>query len=64
MGSTIGDACKKCGASLTLHLYPRVGPAPGNMIVCTNDDCDASWAAQERHQQELSRCRPASPYRK
>lgn len=37
-----------CGSPNTLYCYPRVGPAPGNMKVCTRDECDRSLAAIKR----------------
>src|SRR5690242_13503747 len=28
--------CSRCGSPMMLHFYPRPGPAPGNMKVCTD----------------------------
>jgi hypothetical protein len=37
-------------------MYPRPGGVPGNMLVCTNDECEASIAGMQRRQQaELDR---------
>lgn len=41
--SPLDEPCKRCGSPLTLYFYPR-GPndPPGNQIVCTKPECDAS----------------------
>lgn len=48
MESLLDRPCSRCGAPVTLYFYPRSGPAPGNMIVCTDPKCDASVEAGQR----------------
>jgi hypothetical protein len=41
--------CGLCDSPVTLHFYPR-GPndPPGNQVVCTNPECDASVEGAKR----------------
>lgn len=51
-----GEPCARCGAPSGIYMYPRPGGVPGNMLVCTNDECEASIAGMQRRQQaELDR---------
>lgn len=37
------EPCSICGSEMTLHFYSRgVESPPGNMRVCTNQECRAS----------------------
>ena len=41
--------CESCQWPLTLHFYPRGATSPpGNMKVCTNDECRSSLAGMQR----------------
>ena len=45
--------CERCQSPLTLHFYPRGATSPpGNMKICTNDECRSSLAGMKRSMQE------------
>lgn len=48
MPSSLDQPCTLCGSKRTVYFYPRPGPAPGNMIVCSNSRCEASVAGIKR----------------
>jgi hypothetical protein len=47
--------CRVCGGATTLYFYPRVGPAPGNMLVCQNSECVGSVEGIRRAQAQQLR---------
>ena len=47
--------CGLCGGVSTIHFYPRVGPSPGNMVVCANPECDGSAQGMKRQQEVMMR---------